>query len=201
MHRLPHGYPRVTLNLRLIPIVLGLLGLARFWSETYWAVGIAMGMIGWLSIDLVLVRPKVKTLLRHYSTVLAQPNVEPEIVIKIARNIRWLAYLDSSHEVRIIWCRVAFAVGHFDIVVSVLRGLLPMMSSQQTIAPVILLLKAAVKSDDFSTIQLCLQELEDPMAKDILLQFQVEQLIGEYPELLTLVSERVIHQTQSPKTP
>ena len=175
MHCLPFEYPRVTLNLRLIPNVVGLIGLAMFWSELYWAVGIATGMIGWLSIDLFLVKPTVKVLLRNYASVLAQPNVEPETAIKIAGNIRWLAYLDSSHEVRVLWCRVAFALGHFETVVSVLRSLLPMMSPKQDMAPITLLLKAAINCDDFSTIQFCLQELEDPMDKDILLQFQLSQ--------------------------
>ena len=200
MHCLPFKYPRVTINLRLLPNVVGLIGLAMFWSEVYWALGIAMGMIGWLSIDFFLVRPKVKVLLRNYASVLAQPKVEPETAIKIAGNIRWLAYLDSSHEVRILWCRVAFTLGHFESVVSVLRSLLPMMSPTQDMAPITLLLKAAINCDDFSTIKFCLRELEDPMDKDILLQFQVEQLIGDYPELLAMVSERGIHLTQSPQS-
>ena len=138
--------------------------------------------------------------MRNYASVLAQPNVEPETAIKIAGNIRWLAYLDSSHEIRILWCRVAYALGHFETVVSVLQSLLPMMSLKQDMVPITLLLKAAVNCDDFSTIQFCLQELEDPMEKDILLQFQVEQLIGDHPELLAMVSELGIHLTQSPQT-
>ena len=199
MHCLPSEYPRVTLNLRLIPNLVGLIGLAMFWSEAYWAFGIGMGMIGWLLIDLFLVKPKVKALLRNYATVLAQPDVEPETAITIAGNVRWLAYLDSSHEVRLLWCRAAFALGHFATVVSVLRSLLPMMSPKQVMVPTTLLLKAALNCHDFSTIQFCLQELEDPMEKDILLQFQVEQLIGGYPEVSAWVSERGLHRTQSPK--
>ena len=62
MHCLPFKYPRVTLNLRLVPNAVGLVALAMFWSEIYWAFGITMGMIGWLSIDLFFGETEGKSL-------------------------------------------------------------------------------------------------------------------------------------------